>query len=94
LDFSGRRTQPVVKEYKNSLLKELEVERDRTARHKNKLDSITSKYETTLEHYKVYNIAINLNHSVLYRLYVRKGISVFGEKSFIHGCTELKVSGI
>jgi hypothetical protein len=45
-----------LKEHKNSLLKELEMEQNRTAEQKNKHGSIISKYETTWEHYKVYNI--------------------------------------
>jgi hypothetical protein len=56
LHFSGRNTQLLLKEYKNSLLKELEVEQNRTTEQKKNHDFIISKYEATWEQYKVYNL--------------------------------------
>ncbi|XP_023719447.1 uncharacterized protein LOC111870980 isoform X2 [Cryptotermes secundus] len=49
---SGRNTQLLLKEHKSSLLKELEVEQNRTAEQKKNHDFIISKYEATWERYK------------------------------------------
>jgi hypothetical protein len=56
LHFSGRNTHLLLKEHKRSLLKELEVEQNRTAEQKMNHDFIISKYEATWEHYKVFNL--------------------------------------
>jgi hypothetical protein len=53
LHFRGRNTQLILKELKISLLKELEIEKNRTAKQKAKHVFFISKYEATLEHYKV-----------------------------------------
>jgi hypothetical protein len=54
-----------LKELKINLLKELEMEQDRTAKQKAKYDFLISKYEATLEHYEVYKFSckwMNAHH--------------------------------
>jgi len=68
LHFRGRNTQLILKELKINLLKELEMEKGRTANQKAKHDFLISKYEATLEHYKVNKFScklkpqMNVNH--------------------------------
>jgi hypothetical protein len=60
LHFRERNTQLILKELKINLLKELEVEQDRTGKQKAKHGFIISKYEATLEHYKVHKFSSKL----------------------------------
>lgn len=61
------------------------MEQNRTAEQKNKHGSIISKYETTWEHYKVYNIGHKFKPQTgIQIIHKKEGMSV-GEKSFIHG---------
>jgi hypothetical protein len=65
LHFRGRNTQLILKELKINLLKELEMEKDRTAKQKAKHDFLISKYEATLENYKVHKFSckwMNVHH--------------------------------
>jgi len=58
--FRGRNTQLILKELKINLLKELEMEKDKTAKQKAKHVFLISKYEATLEHYKVHKFSCKL----------------------------------
>jgi hypothetical protein len=60
LHFRGRNTQLILQELKINLLKELEMEQDRTAKQKEKHDFLISKYEETLEHYRVHKFSCKL----------------------------------
>ncbi|XP_069695779.1 uncharacterized protein [Periplaneta americana] len=76
--FSETSKLELLKEHKNSLLKELDVERKRTAEEEKIHDSITSKYESTWENYKeIYNgLPITVERSKLHTAFKIKDIQL------------------